>query len=245
MKTSPFLHLMFLISTIVLLSETSALGQPEAYYSKNGERANGYWRLKTDMAVYGTQIQFYSADSQLIYQESLPNRFIELNSKNSQRLDETLARLLNNQLVASSVPTSKLPFLEVKPMNRRKDKQSINADSVSESKSAEKTFQVQFISPSAKKAVHLVITNPTMERLVLTIRSVDNTVVYEHITHLGNSRHHLNFSDMPPGIYRIQVKSAGRQYQQPVRVVYRNEEVVVQSQEKELLWDSKPLAVLK
>lgn len=217
-----------LLLYFVLFSQLTAKAQPEVYYSKPDKIENGYWLLKTDVEFYGTRIQFYSADSQLVYQEALPNRFIVLNSKNIRRLDQTLARLLDNQLVVSSVFTSKLPFEPTIRRNTGKSTQLLTEDSTN---SVETSFNARFLTPLNQPKIHLLLANPTAERLTINIISSENTTVYQHITHLETSRHHLNFEGMPPGTYQIWIKSATQQTHRSVVLSYGQDRVTVHLKE--------------
>ncbi|CAN5270849.1 hypothetical protein BH09BAC4_BH09BAC4_07300 [soil metagenome] len=225
----------------VFFGEGVAMAQEDGYYSKAIDNDKGYWKLKTDMNRHGTQIRFYSADSQLVYQESLPNQFIELTPRNIRRLDQALARLLDNQLIVSTVPTSELPVDKQKRFVKKAERKAVKPNPIRQHQPAELDFQVQLFTPTGIPAVHLVLTNPTLERLVISIRSVDNTVEYEHITHLGDSRHHLDFTGMPVGSYQIWVKSSTQQYQQPVTLSYGQHEARVQMNGKEPLRVVEPL----
>lgn len=204
------------------------LGQQEGHYSRIVDAHQGYWKLKTDYTIHGTWIYFFDSDSQLVYQESLPNQFIKLTPKNIRRLDQTLSRLVTNQLVASSISTSDLPYEVPKRLPRRRDPASASQASDQPSKQAPLTFQPQLYTPVGTASVHLLLANPTLERLTIQILSADNTSVYEHVTHLGDSRHHLNLSGMPAGAYQIRIKSATQQYQQPITLTYGLNEAIVQ-----------------
>jgi hypothetical protein len=228
MKVSSLVRCLHLILYFVLFNQLTAKAQTEAYYSKPDKNESGYWLLKTDVEFYGTRIQFYSADSQLVYQEALPNRFIVLNSKNIRRLDQTLARLLDNQLVVSSVFTSKLPF---EPAIRRSNRKSTELLTKDSNHSAETSFNARFLTPLNQSKIHLLLDNPMSERLTISIVSSDNTPVYQHITHLETSRHHLNFDGMPSGTYQIWVKSATQQMHRPVVLNYGQDRVTLHIKE--------------
>lgn len=238
MKTSLplFMGLVVLVGSI-FFSGGIALAQEDGYYSKGIDNVGGYWKLKTDINLHGTQIRFYSADSQLVYQESLPNQFIELNARNIRRLDQALARLLDNRLVASTLSTSPIPFEDHQQPVKTETRKSAKSSMILQGQPTEPDFQVQLFTPTSVPAVHLVIANPTRERLRITILSADNTPVYEHITHLGESRHHLNFDNMPAGSYQIYVQSTTQQYQLPVTLSYGQYNAVVQINGK-ALWQT-------
>ncbi|GAA4455789.1 hypothetical protein GCM10023189_24060 [Nibrella saemangeumensis] len=217
------IRVLFLIGCAV-----SAQAQHNGYYTQAAEPARGYWNLKTDHTIRGTLIRFYNGDSQLVYQESMPNRYIKLTSANTRRLDQTLARLVDNQLVASAVAVSGIPVTCSEPVTRRSRPKPATAEPEVTNTPDATGGRVQWYTQAAKPSVHLVLVNPTQERLTITVLGEDHTAVYEHITHLTASRHHINLAGMPAGTYQIRVKSATRQYQQPVTLSYGSRDALVQ-----------------
>ncbi|AUD03681.1 hypothetical protein [Spirosoma pollinicola] len=222
MKTTFFSLKALLKSVLIVGLATPAFSQETGHFTRANTVHGGYWNLKTNTDIHGTLVRFYNSDSQLVYQESMPNRFIKLSPKNIRRLDEALNRLTANQLVATTVRTASLPYVEQeRPVSRR-------AETPTSLNPAELAFGVQLYTPAGKPAVHVVLANPTLDRLTITVLSAEKTVVYEHVTHLSASRHHLNFGEMPPGTYQIRVKSSTQEYQQPVTLVYGQRDAVVQ-----------------
>jgi|GEM_PF-6970579 len=197
-----------------------ASGQTSGYYANEAGAPRAFWSLKTDYAIHGSVIRFFSADSQLVYQETLPNQFIKLTPQNVRKLDQTLARLVENQLVAQNVSVSPLPTDPAALRKSAAEPQITNAPTGTFL--ANPAFRVECHLPEDRPALHLLIQNTGPERLVLQVRARDRSLVYEHTTRLASSRHHINFSGMPAGIYRLSLKSLTGSYQEEILVNYQN-----------------------
>lgn len=64
-----------------------------------------HWRINTDPISRSTTVQFFSNQQQVLYEEVLPGRYIELNDRNVAQLDQLLSRISTNNLVASELKT--------------------------------------------------------------------------------------------------------------------------------------------
>lgn len=216
------------VSLVVLfLANGTAIAQSVDYYAPIPRIAKAYWDLKTDAGFHGTLVRFYAADSQLVYQESLPNQFIKLTPQNIRRLDQTLDKLVANQLIVNRIPISELAMVEPQRVTHTAEKSPARSGSAGADAQHELRFATQYLTTAGTPVIHLLLANPTRERLVISILSADQSVVYEHITHLEGSRHRLNFDGMAPGHYQIQVKSSTQQHRQPVTLIYGLQEAVV------------------
>jgi hypothetical protein len=199
---------------------TLAQAQDDRYYAKGGEARRGYWKLTTDADTRGTLVRFYDADSQLVYHETLPNQFVRLTPANLRRLDQTLARLVSNRLVASSIETSELP------QDTRSPKRTANAglppDAMppTPAKSAASGLAVSFLHPgSGKPGVLLYMNNPAHEKVTISIRSEEN-ILYEQVSRMATERIFLNMSGMPAGNYEVHVVGQTIKARQKVHIDY-------------------------
>jgi hypothetical protein len=205
--------------------------------------SKSFWNIKTDATINGTVVRFYTADSQLVYQESIPNHYIELNSRNIRRLDQTLAHLVDNQLVAATITTSELrgaetPATESSRVQRRRMREAVTNP-------ADLAFKVQSFALEAKPAVHVLVNNPARDRLTIRVLSAENKTVYETICQMNASRHRLNFTGMPSGTYQIEVKSSTQRYSQPVTVGYAAKNEYVQLENERPQQETNPVASRK
>ena len=204
----------------------TALGQYDEYYAKTGEAPRGYWKVKTDYATRGTLVRFYDADSQLVYQESLSNQFVKLIPANIRRLDQTLARLVDKHLVSASLETSELTADPRKPRRPASARAETDGKAATPEDSPASGLSVRFLSSSTKPGVYLFLSNPALERVVISIRTDGNTLLYEQITRAPVDHIFLNMSGLLAGTYQVRVVSATRQAAQAVAVSYSSRAAV-------------------
>ncbi|RIV20491.1 hypothetical protein DYU11_20815 [Fibrisoma montanum] len=227
---SLFTHAVYLIVIIGVqfVGNHGALAQTSGQYAPVNAQHKGHWSLKTDPAIRGTIIRFYGSDSQQIYQESLPNQFIKLSPKNIRRLDQTLARLVDAQLVASAVTVSNLPVVYSEPTGQAPALSAARSKAGARLALDASSLRVQCYVPAAKPAVHLIVVNPAEERITIQLLSAENKVVYEAVSWEPGRRFQLDMLGMPEGTYQVRVKGATQQYQQPVTLNYGSQKAVVQ-----------------
>lgn len=70
---------------------------------------NGYWKLRTDYQNKITDIQFFSAHNQVLYQEKLVGRHLKLTKRTMRLFDAISDGLANNRLLETQVRGYPLP----------------------------------------------------------------------------------------------------------------------------------------
>jgi hypothetical protein len=90
---------------LLLLSTQCLLGQGTEYNPIKTDSARAYWQVKTLASSRSTRIQFFSAEHRLIYEEVLPGKYFKLTPYNQAVLDSTLQKVMNRQLLTSSLKT--------------------------------------------------------------------------------------------------------------------------------------------
>lgn len=183
--------------------------------------SNGYWRLHTEAGSRTTVVRFYRADNQLLYEESMGNRYVRLTKRNVARLDNMLNRLVSGTLIASSV--------KAQPMNE------VSAESAIRTR-ADATRQVATVSPTNKKGYAIDATGyyqARFNRLFLTVVNPDrhrmDIMLLDEQKHLHlfwetdngpEYMRRLSLTELPAGHYTLVIKTVDRtfRYSQPVHI---------------------------
>ena len=206
----------------LMLSHISQ-AQPETYYVDSRQSAvassawqsparpdsgKGYWWLRTVASTRYTTVRFYDAGSQLIYEETLPDRYVRLTKYNVARLDNILDQLVCGRLVASVVKVqlmsdtpseaelaihTEIARLAAVPTETNKKGYAISVRSL---------YQPRF------RRVLLVLTNPDRHRFTIVLRDEQKKQdVFWIPDNAKEYRHKLNVSELPLGRYTLLVKS--------------------------------------
>ncbi len=98
--------------TLLLLQAQLGLAQVGESTGKQIQSAaldRGYWRLNTLASTHTTQVQFFGPTHQLLYEERMPGRWVNLTRKNQKQFDQLLDQLVSNQLLTTRIKTAPLP----------------------------------------------------------------------------------------------------------------------------------------
>jgi hypothetical protein len=171
-------------------------GQSAAPVPYGYRPSRGHWQLHTHAASRSTTVNFYGADSPLLYQEQLPNGLIRLTERNGRRLDGLLHQLLHRQLVASAVQTTLLlPVSSPEPTQMQTG-----------SRAASRAAGQVLVYPLRQQtAFRLVICNPASSRVQIRLFNGHQTSVYEEFTDRKQYHKTLNVLPLPAGPNTLQV----------------------------------------
>ncbi len=175
------------------------------------DSSHGYWRLKTLAETRMTVIQFFAPGEQLIYQESLSEKWVKPTHRNRQQFDRLLKELLAQKLVTTRIKTRTLPtFLPTR--NLPAPRPNLAADSMEEVSPVEKLYTVDaFVNQAGK--LHLLVDNPLRLRYKIELVDERGNLHYQEFTNIEQYRRHLDISSMDTGRHKLTVRIDGREIQ--------------------------------
>lgn len=174
-------------------TDYSALSSPAATDS-----STAYWRLKTQAQARRTVVQFFAADHRLLYQEALPDRWVQLNRKNMKQLDELLAQLAFNQLVKERIKLEILPTDAARP---RQSDFTGQMTQVNQPVLVNRPLSVHAFVNSHNK-IQITVDNPRSQLLRIELANGDTQFFVKH-TKLAVYNQCFDVSALAPGVYQI------------------------------------------
>ncbi len=151
----------------------------------------GYWRLNTLASTQTTQVQFFSPAHQLLYEERMPGRWVNLTRKNQKQFDQLLDQLVSNQLLATRIKTT--PLLESAD-------ELIPADPVPVA-----TAQSIRATTNSRGELFLAIDNPAYAAINVSVMDRDQAL-YEESASKGQYRRKLDVSAVDGDACRLLVR---------------------------------------
>ncbi len=156
------------------------------------DSSHGYWRLKTLVKTRTTVVQFFAPNEQLIYQESLPEKWVKPTRRNRRQFDRLLKDLLAHQLVTTRIKTKTLPtFLPEGnlPVPRLK----LTADEKQFDSPAETPYTVRTLITQDGR-MRLMVNNPLRQRYKIELADERGNLHYQEFTNIGQYRRWLDVS---------------------------------------------------
>ena len=193
----------FSLSLLCLLSSASVQAQTSAHYDNAASKTPGHWEASTNYQVNGTEIRFYDGNKQLIHQEVYPNKLVKLTKKNVERLDITLAKVMDKQLVPSEVKTVTMPASTEDPRVVNKRRRIMEAER--RASSADLTAQVVGSTSGNNAVLKVFIYNPHEERLRIEIQNAQGNPVCKEYTTDFQHYYRFNLNSLQDGNYRVQI----------------------------------------
>lgn len=160
----------------------------------------GYWRLNTLASTQTTQVQFFSPSHQLLYEERMPGRWVNLTRKNQKQFDQLLDQLVSNQLLTTRIKTAPLPESADEPI-LADPAQVAMAQSIR-------------VTTNSRGELFLAIDNPSYASISVSVMDRDQAV-YEESVNKGQYRRKLDVSAIDGNACRLLVRLNNR------LVVYR------------------------
>jgi len=185
------------------------LAQSRDYYQSSLTSDKGHWKLTTNYATRSTVIRFYNHENRVIYEETLPGKYIKLTDRNIETINQTFTRLVESRLVMD----------EVKPITLPKENSSAayqaNASShdFPEEKASvvniDKRIGITFFKIGDQRAFKLIFKNPSEDNVHIHIRNEAGELVYKEL--VKNARvynRRFDLSRLEDGIYTFEITNA-------------------------------------
>jgi hypothetical protein len=178
----------------------------------------GYWRLRTQYATRRTLIEIFDSRKRLVYQEQLLGKYLKLNRKNTQLLNQLCDRLLDKQLVASSIKASQLPE-EINPGLLKGSSPDNDLTSSAVLPLNTVAFQANTLLTKAGK-LQAIFINPLKRQVSLQLWNANQELVYEEISFLSIYNRTFDLAGLPEGIYTLKIQRNQERYVRKLRVRY-------------------------
>ena len=165
------------------------------------DSAHGYWQLKTLAKTRTTLVQFFAPNQELIYQESLPEKWVKPTRRNRRQFDRLLKELLANQLVTTRIKTETLPTLLPEP---RLPLRKLGADMGQKASGEETPYVVDaFVNKFGR--LKLAIDSPLRLRYRIELTDERGRTYYEEYNNNPSYRRWLDISGLGTGQYSLVV----------------------------------------
>ncbi|WP_373513220.1 hypothetical protein [Persicitalea sp.] len=192
------------------------------------DSTQGYWQLKTLAETRTTIVQFFAPNEQLIYQESLPEKWVKPTRRNRRQFNRLLKELLANQLVTTRIKTETLPTLLPDP---RLPLLEIGGNRDRNASGEEIPYVVHALVNQDGK-LRLVVDSPLRERYKIELMDERGKLYYKEYNNVAHYRRWLDVSALDSGPYSLVVRIDGKE----IRYELNNREVT-------RLYQLEPLAV--
>jgi hypothetical protein len=149
------------------------------------DSSSSYWRILTDAESRTSRVQFFKNDSELLYQEELPEKWIKQNRKNRRNLDKLLSDVLANQLIIKTLKTETLPYV---PRRSSSVTSGLQPGDSSNSQYAIKSY----INPEGK--LYVIVDNPEQMRYKIEIIDGRAKNIYQEFSNIDHYRRRLDIS---------------------------------------------------
>ncbi len=170
------------------------------------DSTQGYWQLKTLVDTRMTVIQFFAPNRQLIYQESLPEKWVKPTPHNRRQFDRLLQELLSHRLVTTRIKTATLPTLLPEP---RLPLLKPGADREQIVSGKELPFTISaYVNQSGK--LRILVDSPLRERYKIELTDERGNVQYQEFNNLPHYCCWLDVSALGSGVYSLVIRIAGQ-----------------------------------
>ncbi|WP_353721173.1 hypothetical protein [Dyadobacter sp. 676] len=166
------------------------------------EPDKGYWQVHTDPNSRNTVVQFFDSGNHLLYQESMPRKYIKLTKRNVRLFDDLLSKLMARELLSEKVKTFDLVADSRTTYRSMSESESpMSAAGVNVKTAMSNVYVVQ----SGKMKV--ILKNPAQESYdVRIIDSELRTIYYEQIKEPSYGRW-FDVSKLGQGTYSVHIGS--------------------------------------
>ncbi|MBB5287167.1 hypothetical protein HNQ92_005329 [Rhabdobacter roseus] len=173
-----------LVISVLSLPAHGSLAQAPARTPAT-DSTQGYWRLKTNAATRSTHVQFFGADHHLLYEETLPEKWVKLNRKNQRQFDRLLADLQAHRYLASRLKTEALPAPPPAAPAR--------SDGAGAASDATTKYQVNAHVDQTGK-LYLAVNSPERLRYIIKLVDERGTLLYEEAANHAQYRRRMDVS---------------------------------------------------
>ncbi|GAB4028716.1 hypothetical protein [Spirosoma koreense] len=194
-----------LLVSSLLLTHSAAIGQSSPENQPlSGDSTQGYWRVYTDYATRTTYVSFYASRHELLYQEKIKDRYVNLSKRTIRQFDDLLMRLVNHNLVVNQVKSYDLlasnQWIASSPSEKTRTE---SEDRVPLSVGLHRPMvNLKLVNPGQ---LLLTYRNPAGEQLLITIADDSFHYLYKNQSKEKEHAGLINISHLPTGIYRVGV----------------------------------------
>ncbi|MCK8496101.1 hypothetical protein M0L20_29815 [Spirosoma sp. RP8] len=168
------------------------------------DSAKGYWRLHTDYDSRLTRVSFYSLQDQLLYQETIKDRYVKLTKRTMAEFDDLLARLVEGHLVTDRIKSYDLPPIGQEAPSPPFSLPASKEQLAESSQAGSDQLAVELIQIEDKK-VRLWYKNLAQQPLLIRIQDEVSQNMYR-ATHTAETNSKVfNLSGLPAGHYRFKI----------------------------------------
>ncbi|UFH57191.1 hypothetical protein [Spirosoma sp. KNUC1025] len=202
-----------LLVSPLLLTVSLVVAQPNPFYQPpRSDSTRGYWKLYTDYSTRMTRVSFYSSQDELLYQEKIKDRYINLTKRTIRQFDNLLNRLVAHNLIAGQVKSYDLLASNQWTAVPKRVESRLNGEVITSASSNVPTVNLEVVSSSQVKLSYL---NPANEKLLITLANESYQFFYKKHTTANEYAGLLNVSHLPTGTYRLEVDGVKKtvQYQ--------------------------------
>ncbi len=170
------------------------------------DSTQGYWELKTLVDTRMTVIQFFAPNRQLIYQESLPEKWVKPTPHNRRQFDRLLQELMAQRLVTTRIKTQMLPMLLPEP---RLPLPEPGADREHNVPVEETPYTIHaFVNELG--ILRLLVDSPLRERYKIELTDEHGNLHYQEFNNLAHYRRRFDVSALGSGSYSLVVRIDGQ-----------------------------------
>lgn len=221
----PIFYCVWLIIFVFLASPKSMFAQSGDYFQYTKQGRDGYWQVKTNPTTKSTEVTFYDKQGEVLYREELKGKYLKLNRRNTDILNNSLYRLTANTLVASEVKSAEL-FANRAPMNElvmSSDLGRAIKANASGSLSSRLRYNM-FIVPKTTTLV-VIIDNAASEPLRLRIKDEKGRSLFSEITSFARYQKELHLRRLEAGKYTLLISAHNQKQKltQPFEIVKNGE----------------------
>lgn len=168
------------------------------------DSAKGYWRLYTDYDSRLTRVSFYSVQHQLLYQETIKDRYVKLTKRTMSEFDDLLAKLVEGHLMTDRIKSYDLLATGQRVPRPQFSLPATQEQMAESSQAGSDQLAVQLIQIEDKK-VMLWYKNPAQQQLLIRIQDEVSQNMYRAINTAKTNSEVFNLSRLPQGHYRFKI----------------------------------------
>jgi hypothetical protein len=225
-------HLKAISFSVLLLGLPNGVTAQDIHYRDPNNPAKGYWQLFTDAESRTTNVKFFDANQQMLYQEIMPGRFIKLTNRNITRINLVFDQIAGKSMVEKSVKSASLTSADFKKLINRNSKKRYNnvEESTLYKENPASGLAVHTYQIADKTDYYLTIQNPQQEQVFIYLFNKINQNIYWEKVQKTDYRRKFNFEGMPQEEYKLVVTTADKKLKYTkkidLRSTHRTQQVV-------------------
>jgi hypothetical protein len=216
---------MFVAGIALIGNWSTALAQNGEYYRSPVVADKGHWQLSTNYITRSTVIRFYDREERVIYEETLPGKYIKLTEQNMETIDQAFNRLMNNRLVLDEVTPIALPEANFTASSRAHTlSRDLPAEPTAVASNA-KRLGITFFKLIHRRAFKLVFINPFEDNVFIRLKNELGEAVYNEVAeHAKEYSRVFDLSSLEDGIYTFEIANTHEKQSRRVRLSSRKEQ---------------------